>query len=148
MDIKKSDTAVLVVDPQNDFLSEQGATWGLVGNSVRENRTIENIERLFKTADEEEETYQNNAREIKTIQKTVKRIYKFKSFPLQSGQKEMIIMFLFHPIITTLAITTGILVEPSRKSCTRSICSIVKELSASKVLMDRARTGSNSSNPI
>lgn len=52
MDIKKSDTAVLVVDPQNDFLSEQGATWGLVGNSVRENRTIENIERLFKTAKE------------------------------------------------------------------------------------------------
>ena len=50
MDISKHDTAVLVVDPQNDFLSEQGATWQLVGDSVKENKTIENIERLFKAA--------------------------------------------------------------------------------------------------
>jgi nicotinamidase-related amidase len=50
MDIRKSDTALLVVDPQNDFLSEKGATWQLVGDSVKENKTIENIERLFKAA--------------------------------------------------------------------------------------------------
>ncbi len=50
MDINKNDTAVLVTDPQNDFLSEQGVTWQLVGDSVRENRTIENIERLFQIA--------------------------------------------------------------------------------------------------
>jgi nicotinamidase-related amidase len=50
MDINKSDTAVLVTDPQNDFLSEQGVTWQLVGDSVKENKTIDNIERLFKTA--------------------------------------------------------------------------------------------------
>ncbi len=50
MDLNKSDTAVLVTDPQNDFLSEQGVTWQLVGDSVKENRTIENIERLFRTA--------------------------------------------------------------------------------------------------
>lgn len=50
MDIHKSDTAVLVTDPQNDFLSEQGVTWQLVGDSVKENKTIDNIERLFKTA--------------------------------------------------------------------------------------------------
>ncbi len=50
MDINKNDTAVLVTDPQNDFLSEQGVTWQLVGDSVKENRTIENIERLFQTA--------------------------------------------------------------------------------------------------
>ncbi len=50
MDINKSDTAVLVTDPQNDFLSEQGVTWQLVGDSVTENRTIENIERLFQAA--------------------------------------------------------------------------------------------------
>jgi len=46
----RNDTAVLVTDPQNDFLSEKGVTWGLVGDSVKENKTIENIERLFQTA--------------------------------------------------------------------------------------------------
>ena len=50
MEINKKDTAVLVIDPQNDFLSEQGVTWELVGDSVKENKTIENIERLFKAA--------------------------------------------------------------------------------------------------
>ena len=42
--------ALLVTDPQIDFLSEDGATWGIVGNSVTELKTVENIERLFKTA--------------------------------------------------------------------------------------------------
>lgn len=46
---------------------------------------------IEETPEEEEETYQTNARVIKTIQKTIKRIYKFKSFPLQYAQKEMII---------------------------------------------------------
>ena len=50
MDINKNDTAVLVTDPQNDFLSEKGVTWPLVGDSVKENGTIENIERILKTA--------------------------------------------------------------------------------------------------
>ena len=31
-------------------LSEKGATWGLVGDSVKENNTVENIERLMKAA--------------------------------------------------------------------------------------------------
>ena len=48
MDIDKSDTAVVITDPQNDFLSEDGVTWGLVGANVVENNTRENIERLFK----------------------------------------------------------------------------------------------------
>ena len=52
MNINSNDTAVLVIDPQNDFLSEQGATWALVGDSVTENNTIDNIERLFKAAKE------------------------------------------------------------------------------------------------
>ena len=43
-------TALLVTDPQNDFLSPKGVTWGLVGESVTENHTVENIERLFKAA--------------------------------------------------------------------------------------------------
>ena len=41
---------MLVTDPQNDFLIEQGVTWQLVGDSVRENKTVENIERLMQTA--------------------------------------------------------------------------------------------------
>jgi nicotinamidase-related amidase len=50
MNIHKNDTAVLVTDPQNDFLSEQGVAWPLVGDSVKENNTIANIEQLFKAA--------------------------------------------------------------------------------------------------
>jgi len=50
MNINNKDTAVLLTDVQNDFLSEQGVTWELVGESVKENKTVENIERLFKTA--------------------------------------------------------------------------------------------------
>lgn len=50
MDINSNDTAVVITDPQNDFLSEQGVTWELVGESVKENHTIENIERLLKAA--------------------------------------------------------------------------------------------------
>lgn len=50
MDINKNDTALLVTDAQNDFLSEKGVTWQLVGDSVKENKTVENIERLFKAA--------------------------------------------------------------------------------------------------
>jgi hypothetical protein len=43
-------TALVITDPQNDFLSPKGVTWGVVGKSVTENNTVENIERLFKTA--------------------------------------------------------------------------------------------------
>ena len=50
MDFNKNDTAVLVTDPQNDFLSEKGVTWALVGDSVKENKTVENIERLMQAA--------------------------------------------------------------------------------------------------
>jgi nicotinamidase-related amidase len=50
MDIDRNNTALLVTDPQNDFLSEKGVTWQLVGDSVKENKTIDNIERLFKAA--------------------------------------------------------------------------------------------------
>jgi len=50
MDIRKQDTALLVVDPQNDFLSEKGVTWGLVGASVTENGTIDHIDQLFSAA--------------------------------------------------------------------------------------------------
>ena len=45
-------TALVVTDPQNDFLSPNGVTWGVVGESVMENNTVENIETLFKLAKE------------------------------------------------------------------------------------------------
>ena len=50
MNINISDTAIVVIDPQNDVLSEKGVSWDLVGDSVKENRTVENIERIFKAA--------------------------------------------------------------------------------------------------
>jgi nicotinamidase-related amidase len=50
MNINKNDTAVVVIDPQNDVLSEKGVSWDLVGESVKENKTVENIERVFKAA--------------------------------------------------------------------------------------------------
>jgi nicotinamidase-related amidase len=53
MKIDKNDTALVVIDPQNDVLSENGVSWALVGDSVRENDTVANIERLFKAAKEQ-----------------------------------------------------------------------------------------------
>ena len=46
------DTAIVITDPQNDFLSPNGVTWGLVGASVEENGTVGHIEQLFKAAKE------------------------------------------------------------------------------------------------
>ncbi len=43
-------TALLVTDPQNDFLSPEGVTWGVVGKSVEANGTVENIGNLFSAA--------------------------------------------------------------------------------------------------
>jgi len=43
-------TALVITDPQNDFLSPKGVTWGIVGKSVTENKTVEHIEALFKAA--------------------------------------------------------------------------------------------------
>ena len=44
-------TAIVITDPQNDFLSPQGVTWGVVGESVTKNGTIENLETLLKLAE-------------------------------------------------------------------------------------------------
>lgn len=43
-------TALVITDPQNDFLSPDGVTWGVVGKSVEANNTVENIETLFQVA--------------------------------------------------------------------------------------------------
>lgn len=45
-----SRTALVVTDPQIDFLSPDGVTWGVVGASVTRNNTVENIGRLFHAA--------------------------------------------------------------------------------------------------
>ena len=50
MDFNPGNTAVVIVDPQNDFLSTEGVTWGLVGANVEENNTIANIESMFQAA--------------------------------------------------------------------------------------------------
>lgn len=52
MTIDPQRTALVVTDPQNDFLSPDGATWGVVGGSVTENNTVEHIEALFESAKE------------------------------------------------------------------------------------------------
>ena len=48
--MQPTDTAVVFIDPQNDVLSEKGANWGAVGASVTQNRTVENMERIFRAA--------------------------------------------------------------------------------------------------
>ncbi|MEW6320495.1 MAG: isochorismatase family protein [Acidobacteriota bacterium] len=48
--LRKDRIALVVTDPQNDFLSPKGVAWGVVGESVKENGTVENIERLLKAA--------------------------------------------------------------------------------------------------
>ena len=50
MDVNQHDTAVVFIDPQNDVLSETGLAWGVVGRSVRDNHTVENMERVFRAA--------------------------------------------------------------------------------------------------
>lgn len=50
IEIDPNNTALVITDPQNDFLSPEGVTWGVVGESVQENRTVDNIEALFKQA--------------------------------------------------------------------------------------------------
>jgi nicotinamidase-related amidase len=50
MQITPERTALVITDPQNDFLSPKGVTWGLVSRSVNQNNVVEHIEALFKAA--------------------------------------------------------------------------------------------------
>ncbi len=45
-----SDTAVVFIDPQNDVLSEHGLAYAAVRESLKQNNTIDNMERIFKAA--------------------------------------------------------------------------------------------------
>ncbi|MGI9342351.1 MAG: cysteine hydrolase [Gammaproteobacteria bacterium] len=50
MEFAKGRTALVITDPQNDFLSPKGVTWAMVGKNVEANNTVDNIEALFKAA--------------------------------------------------------------------------------------------------
>lgn len=43
-------TAVVISDPQNDFLHPDGVAWGAVGQSVTENNTVANLKALMEAA--------------------------------------------------------------------------------------------------
>lgn len=45
-------TAIVITDPQNDFLHEDGVAWGAVEKSVVANDTRDNLERLMRSAKE------------------------------------------------------------------------------------------------
>lgn len=45
-----SNTALVITDPQNDFLSPDGVTWELVGQSVQDNNTVQHLEDLIRAA--------------------------------------------------------------------------------------------------
>lgn len=48
LDLKS--TALLIIDPQNDFLSEGGAVWDLVGNEVKKYNIVEKLQMLLEAA--------------------------------------------------------------------------------------------------
>ena len=50
MTLDLSRAALVVTDPQIDFLHPEGVTWAVVGDSVTRNGTVGNIERLFQAA--------------------------------------------------------------------------------------------------
>ncbi|MEM1316367.1 MAG: cysteine hydrolase [Pseudomonadota bacterium] len=50
MEIDPQRTALVVVDPQVDFLDETGVAWGVVGESVREQGVVYSLEKLFIAA--------------------------------------------------------------------------------------------------
>jgi nicotinamidase-related amidase len=56
MVLDRKRAALVVTDPQVDFLSPDGVTWGVVGESVTEHDTVVNIGRLFEAAKKMEMT--------------------------------------------------------------------------------------------
>ena len=44
MTITQGNTALVITDPQNDFVSPKGVTWGVVGESVKKLNTLENLD--------------------------------------------------------------------------------------------------------
>ena len=48
--LDSSRTALLIIDPQNDFLSEGGVAWGLVGDGVKNTKVVEHLVALRQAA--------------------------------------------------------------------------------------------------
>jgi nicotinamidase-related amidase len=51
-EVDKATTAVVITDPQRDFLSEDGVVWGVVGPSVEANNTVDHLRQLLEAAHE------------------------------------------------------------------------------------------------
>ncbi len=49
---ERGKTAVVITDPQKDFLSEDGVVWQVVGPSVEANKTVEHLKQLLTAAHE------------------------------------------------------------------------------------------------
>lgn len=49
-EIDPNRTALVITDPQRDFLSEDGVVWGVVGESVVANRTVDHLADLLRAA--------------------------------------------------------------------------------------------------
>jgi nicotinamidase-related amidase len=49
-EIEPGRTAVVITDPQNDFLHPDGVAWGACGESATENNTVANLKVLMETA--------------------------------------------------------------------------------------------------
>ena len=52
--LHRGKVAIVVTDPQNDFLSPEGVTWSVVGKNVTDNGTVEHIGQLFAAAKEQD----------------------------------------------------------------------------------------------
>lgn len=52
VEIDPATTAIVMTDPQNDFLREDGVAWPVVGKNVEENGVVEHLLDLFKIAKE------------------------------------------------------------------------------------------------
>ena len=49
-EIEKGRTALVITDPQRDFLSEDGVVWAVVGASVEANNTVQHLSELLTAA--------------------------------------------------------------------------------------------------
>ena len=50
MQLDPQRVALVAIDPQNDFLTEKGVAWDVVGKSVMEHNVVQHLEGLFKAA--------------------------------------------------------------------------------------------------
>ncbi len=50
MEYRQNDTAVVIIDPQNDVLSPAGKNWDSVGASVTENNTVQHLVDILSAA--------------------------------------------------------------------------------------------------